>query len=101
MYEIFGINTSRDISKLSQISLTYKRLVKLRKTILKCHSWYLCQISLLIMLLPILIRILRNQTDITSQSEDDTCDQEIQVTTRACHINKASAGNRDCAKLHG
>ena len=49
---IFRINTTRDISKLSQISLA-QRLVKLRITILKCDSWYLCQISLLIMLLPI------------------------------------------------
>ena len=30
---IFGMNTTRDISKLSQI------------TISKYHSWYLCQIS--------------------------------------------------------
>ena len=51
---IFGIKTTRDISKLSQISLAW-RLVKLRITILKYHSWYLCQISLQIMLLPILI----------------------------------------------
>ena len=36
---IFGINTTRDISKLSQISLA-QRLVKLRITILKYHSWY-------------------------------------------------------------
>ena len=50
---IFGINTTRDISKLSQISLAYW-LVKLRITISKYHSWYLCQISLQIMLLPIL-----------------------------------------------
>ena len=42
---IFGINTTGDISKSSQ----------LRITILKYHSWYLCQISLQIMLLPILI----------------------------------------------
>ena len=40
---IFGINTTRDTSKLSQII-----------TILKYHAWYLCQISLQIMLLPIL-----------------------------------------------
>ena len=52
---IFGIETTRDISKLSQISLAY-RLVQLRVTILKYHSWYLCQISLQIMLLPIQIR---------------------------------------------
>ena len=32
--------------------------MKLRITILKCHSWYLCQISLQIMLLPILIIII-------------------------------------------
>ena len=50
---IFGINTTCDISKWSQISLT-RRLVKLHITILKYHSWYLCQISLQIMLLPIL-----------------------------------------------
>ena len=49
---ILGINTTPDITKLSQISLAY-RLVKLRVTILKYHSWYLCQISLQIMLLPI------------------------------------------------
>ena len=52
MYIIFGINTTCDISKLSQISLAW-RLVKLRITILKYHLWYLCQISLQIMLLPI------------------------------------------------
>ena len=51
---IFGVNTTRDISKLSQISL-----VKLRITISKYHSWYLCQISLQIMLLP--IQTYRNQ----------------------------------------
>ena len=52
---IFGINTTCDISKLSQISLA-QRLVKLYViTIPKYHSWHLCQISLQIMLLPILI----------------------------------------------
>ena len=40
---IFGVNTTCDISKLSQISLAY-RLVKLRVTVLKYHSRYLCQI---------------------------------------------------------
>ena len=54
---IFGINTTRYISKLSQISLAY-RLVKLRITISKYHSWYLCHISLQIMLLPILTKCL-------------------------------------------
>ena len=49
---IFGRNTTRDISKLSQISLA-QRLVKLPITISKYRSWYLCQISLQIMLLPI------------------------------------------------
>ena len=44
LYMIFGINTTRDISKLSQISLTW-RLVKLRITILKYQARYLCQIS--------------------------------------------------------
>ena len=48
---IFGINTTRDISKLSQIS----QLAELRITVFKYHSWYLYQISLQIMLLPILI----------------------------------------------
>ena len=52
--QVFGINTTCDISKLSQIS----RAVRI--TILKCHSWYLCQISLQIMLLP--IQILHNST---------------------------------------
>ena len=85
---IFGINTTRDMIIVSN----------LRITILKCHSWYLYHLSLLIMLLPILIRILQNQTDLKCQSEDNTCDQEFQLTTRACYINKASAGNRDCVK---
>ena len=41
---IFGINTTSDISKLSyEISRTVRR-VKF-ETILKYHSWYLCQIS--------------------------------------------------------
>ena len=53
----FGINTTRDISKLSQISLA-QRLVKLCITISKYHPWYLCQISLEIM--PLLIQILEN-----------------------------------------
>ena len=48
------INTTSDISKLSQISRAVRR-VKLSITISKYHSWYLCQISLQIMLLPILI----------------------------------------------
>ena len=47
------MNTTRDISKLSQISLA-QQLVKLPTIILKYNSWYLCQISLQIMLLPIL-----------------------------------------------
>ena len=51
---IFGVNTTCDISKLSQISRAVRR-VKLRITISKYHSWYLCQISPQIMLLPILI----------------------------------------------
>ena len=51
---IFGhINTTCDISKLSQILLA-KRLVKFR-IILKYNPWYLSQIPLQIMLLPILI----------------------------------------------
>ena len=45
---VFDINTTRDISKL-------------RITILKYNSWYLCQISLQIMLLPLRIRSLRVQ----------------------------------------
>ena len=40
--------------QIAQISLA-QRLVKLCKTILKYRSWYLCQISLQIMLLPMLI----------------------------------------------
>ena len=54
---IFGTNNTRDISKLSQISLA-ERLVKLRIAILKYHSCYLRRISLQIMRLPILIRLL-------------------------------------------
>ena len=53
---IFGINTTRDISKLSQISPAY-RLVKLRITISKYHSWYRWQILLQIMLFPIQIKL--------------------------------------------
>ena len=52
MYNIFGINTTRDISKLSpQISLAFFPVI----TISKYHSWYLCQISLQIMPLPVLL----------------------------------------------
>ena len=51
---IFGTNTTRDISKLSQ----------LRITILKYHSWYLRQISLQIMLLPIQIKKLTERLEI-------------------------------------
>ena len=49
---IFGINTTRDISKLFQISRAIKRL---SITISKYHSWYLRQISQQIIPLPILI----------------------------------------------
>ena len=42
---IFAIHTPRDISKLSHLCITTS----------KYHSWYLCQISLQIMLLPTLI----------------------------------------------
>ena len=42
------------ISKLLYVISRAGRRVKL-ETILKYHEWYLCQISLLIMLLPILI----------------------------------------------
>ena len=57
---VIGINNTRDISKLSQISLAL-RLVKLPTTILKYH-WYLCQISLQIILLPIQILRRYNRT---------------------------------------
>ena len=53
----FGVNTNRGITKLSQILLAL-RVVKLSITILKYHSWYLCQISLQIVLLPIQINLL-------------------------------------------
>ena len=43
---IFGINTTRDISKLRKLRVV---------TISKYLSWYLCQISQQIMLCPILI----------------------------------------------
>ena len=46
---IIGINTTCDISNLSQIEITYNNNIS------KYHLWYLCQISLQIMLLPILI----------------------------------------------
>ena len=49
---IFGINTTCDISKLSQI--------------LKYHSWYLCQISLQIMLLLILNQDIFSTLNFTS-----------------------------------
>ena len=47
---IFGTNTTRDISKFSNST----RLTAREITISKYH-WYLCQISLKIMLLPIQI----------------------------------------------
>ena len=53
MYVILsGIKTALDISKLSQnfIRLTAREITYNN---LKYHSWYLCQISLQIMLLPI------------------------------------------------
>ena len=51
---ICGINTTHDICKFFQISLT-QQLVKLCIAISKYHLCYLCQISPQIMLLPILI----------------------------------------------
>ena len=51
---MFGINATRDISKLSQITLA-QQLVKWHITISKYRSWYLRQISLQIMLLPVQI----------------------------------------------
>ena len=47
---IFGINTTSDISKLFYIISRAVRRVKF-ETIFKYHKWYLCQISLQIMLL--------------------------------------------------
>ena len=47
---IFGINTTNDISKLLYVISRAVRQVKF-ETILKYHEWYLCQISLQIMLL--------------------------------------------------
>ena len=41
---ISGINTTSDISKLLYVVSRSVRRVKF-KTILKCHKWYLCQIS--------------------------------------------------------
>ena len=41
---IFGINTTRDISKLLYVVSRAVRRVKL-EIILKYHEWYLCQIS--------------------------------------------------------
>ena len=64
---IFSINTTRNILKLSQISVAW-RFVKLRLTILKYHSWYLCQISLLIMLLPILTSVNLKKADMASRN---------------------------------
>ena len=47
--------------------VTFQNCVKLRITISKYHSWYLCQISLQIMLLPIQISI-TIETDISNSS---------------------------------
>ena len=41
---IFGINTTRDISKLLYVISRAVRWVKF-EAILKYHKWYLCQIS--------------------------------------------------------
>ena len=46
MYVIFGINTTCNI-----VSNVIR--LKLRITFSKYHSWYLCQLSVQIMLLPI------------------------------------------------
>ena len=69
---IFGINTTRYISKLSQISLAY-RLEKLRITILKYHSWYLCQIPLLTMPLPKLILFVYKLMSESSKYNRENC----------------------------
>ena len=59
MYGIFGINTTRDILKLSQIS--------------KYHLWYLCQIPLQIILFPMQIAWLnflnQDKWSITTQKQ--------------------------------
>ena len=47
---VFGINTTSDISKLLYVISRAVRRVKF-ETISKYHEWYLCQISLQIMLL--------------------------------------------------
>ena len=74
---IFGINTTHDISKLPQISLT-QRLVKLRITILKYHSRYLCQISLQIMLLPIQTVMVSPGTHLVKNYESQSRTNESQ-----------------------
>ena len=77
MYVIFGINTTHDISKLPQISLT-QMLVKLRITILKYHSRYLCQISLQIMLLPIQTVMVSPGTHLVKNYESQSRTNESQ-----------------------
>ena len=44
LVEIFGINTTSDISKLLYVISRAVRRLKF-ETILKYHEWYLCQIS--------------------------------------------------------
>ena len=51
--QLIGSNCLYEIQSSLSVSQNYL-LVKLRITISKYHSWYLCQISLQIMLLPIL-----------------------------------------------
>ena len=51
---IFGINTTLVIFQ-NCLKFKWQWTMKLRITISKYHSWYSCQISLLIMLLPIQI----------------------------------------------
>ena len=49
---VFQLNLKYLHVKITNLSSQISRI-----TILKYHSWYLCQISLLIMLLPILITL--------------------------------------------
>ena len=94
---IFCINTTRDISKLSQISLA-SRLVKLRITILKYHSWYLYQISLQIMLLPIQFHnsYFDSASHVTSHFK--TIHSYIVLRCRATYLQVSLGGIEELAK---
>ena len=86
---IFGINTTPDISKLGQISLA-KRLVEF-DPILKYQEWYLCQISLQIMLLFV-------YTTTRKRFVIFTC-RYFKLSWNATALNQSNCRNSSCSSI--